>query len=64
MARLLYGYGYGRDQIRSLLRQIERRFGPVDAETIKRTQSARSADLESWSLNFVGATMLEDVFLD
>ncbi len=50
LARLLYEYGCTRDQIRLLLRQIERRFGPVDAKTTQRIQSAQSADLETWSL--------------
>src|SRR5690606_31499029 len=38
-----------------LLRQIQRRFGRVDAETTQRIQAARSKDLETWSLNFVDA---------
>jgi len=45
-----------------LLRQIQRRFGRVDAETTQRIRAARSSDLETWSLNILDATVLEDVF--
>ncbi len=47
-----------------LLRQIQRRFGAVDAKTTQRIQTARSKDLETWSLNFVDATTLDEVFRD
>ncbi|MGE4451735.1 DUF4351 domain-containing protein [Castellaniella sp.] len=56
--------GEVKGQAKLLLRQIERRFGPVDAKTTQRIQSAQSADLETWSLNFVDATTLEGVFGD
>jgi hypothetical protein len=45
-----------------LLRQIQRRFSAVDAETTQRIQTARSKDLETRSLNILDATVLEDVF--
>jgi len=47
-----------------LLRQIQRRFGPVDEATTQRIRSADSAHLETWSLNFVDAATLDDVFRD
>lgn len=47
-----------------LLSMIRRRFGPVDEATTRRIQSAQSSDLETWSLNFVDAATLEDVFRD
>lgn len=118
LARLLYGYGYSRDQIQSLLRliewilrlpkdqepvyltalkhlrqekkmgyvmiaerlgmekgevegqaklllrQIERRFGPADDDTIQRVRSAQAKDLEIWSINILDATTLDEVFRD
>jgi len=45
-----------------LLRQIQRRFGRVDAETAQRIRAARSKDLETWSLSILDAATLEDVF--
>ncbi len=47
-----------------LLRQIQRRFGPVDADTTQRVRTARARDLETWSLNFVDATTLDEIFRD
>lgn len=47
-----------------LLRLIQRRFGPVDEATTQRIRSADSAHLETWSLNFVDAATLDDVFRD
>ena len=47
-----------------LLRLVQRRFGRVDAKTTQRIQAARLEDLETWSLNFVDATTLDDVFRD
>ncbi len=54
--------GEVKGQAKLLLRQIERRFGPVDAEITRRIQSARARDLETWSLNILDATTLPDVF--
>jgi len=47
-----------------LLRQIQRRFGAMDETTARRIRTARSQDLETWSLNFVDAATLDDVFRD
>ncbi len=47
-----------------LLRLVQRRFGRVDAKTTQRIQAARLEDLETWSLNFVDATALDEVFRD
>ncbi len=52
--------GEVKGQAKLLLRQIERRFGPVDAKTTQRIQSAQSADLETWSLLLLGAWLLND----
>ncbi|MFT0533913.1 DUF4351 domain-containing protein [Castellaniella hirudinis] len=45
-----------------LLRQIERRFGQVPAPVIERIRAAQTAELKAWSLNFVDARTLADVF--
>ncbi|MGB3425462.1 MAG: DUF4351 domain-containing protein [Castellaniella sp.] len=47
-----------------LLRLIKRRFGNVGVEITQRIQSASAQDLETWSLNILDATTLEDVFRD
>ncbi|MFC4296716.1 DUF4351 domain-containing protein [Castellaniella hirudinis] len=51
-------------QANTLLRQIERRFGPVDEATTQRVRSARCPALETWLLNILDAETLEDVFRD
>lgn len=45
-----------------LLRQIQRRFGPVPDEITRRIQTAHAQQLQAWSLNILDATALEDVF--
>ena len=45
-----------------LLRQIQRRFGAVDAAVEQRIRTAGADDLEAWSLNILDATTLENVF--
>lgn len=47
-----------------LLRQVQRRFGPLPDDITQRILTAKAAQLETWSLNFVDATELEDVFRD
>ena len=47
-----------------LLRQIERRFGPIPDEVTQRVHAANESQLMLWSLNFVDATILDDVFRD
>ncbi len=56
--------GRAEGQADLLLNMIRRRFGAVDAETTQRIRTARSSDLETWSLNFVDAATLDDVFRD
>ena len=51
-------------QANTLLRLIQRRFGPVDEATTLRIRAANSAHLETWSLNILDATTLDDVFRD
>ena len=47
-----------------LQRQLTRRFGPLPQETLDRIKTATAAQLETWSLNFVDASTLDDVFRD
>ncbi|WP_448151902.1 Rpn family recombination-promoting nuclease/putative transposase [Castellaniella caeni] len=51
-------------QAELLLLQIERRFGPVAGDVTQRVRCAQAKDLETWSLNFVDAATLDDVFGD
>ena len=51
-------------QAKLLLGQLERRFGPVEESIRQRLHSAEAKDLETWSLNFVDATTLDEVFRD
>ncbi|CDM26087.1 MAG: DUF4351 domain-containing protein [Pigmentiphaga sp.] len=54
--------GQVKGQADLLLRQIQRRFGAVDAAVEQRIRAAGADDLEAWSLNILDATTLEDVF--
>lgn len=45
-----------------LLNQVQHRFGPLSDDIIQRIQMANTSQLESWSLNFVDAAELEDIF--
>ncbi|MGB3423419.1 MAG: DUF4351 domain-containing protein [Castellaniella sp.] len=54
--------GMEKGQAKMLLQQLQHRFGPVDAETTARVQSAELDELETWLLNILDATTLEDVF--
>ncbi|CAM5788340.1 DUF4351 domain-containing protein [Castellaniella caeni] len=56
--------GRAEGQAELLLLQIERRFGPVAKAVTQRVRRAQAKDLEAWSLNFVDATTLDDVFRD
>ncbi|MGB3274662.1 MAG: DUF4351 domain-containing protein [Castellaniella sp.] len=56
--------GLVKGKVETLLLLLQRRFGPMDTETTKRIQSAKPAKLETWSLNILDATTLEDVFRD
>ncbi len=47
-----------------LLRQLERRFGPLDEHTRQRVESADAERLLEWGDRFVDATALRDVFAD
>ncbi|HEX7386131.1 MAG TPA: DUF4351 domain-containing protein [Castellaniella sp.] len=61
-----YGMAKGvqEGQANLLLGQIQRRFGPLSENIIQRIHSAKASQLETWSLNFVDATELDDVFRD
>lgn len=45
-----------------LARQLQRRFGPLDASTTSRLKSASTAELEHWADNILTASSLEEVF--
>ncbi len=47
-----------------LLRQLERRFGPLDEHTRQRVRSADAEQLLEWGDRFVDALVLQDVFAD
>ncbi len=56
--------GVEQGQANLLLRQIQRRFGPVDDDVTQRIRAACAEDLETWSLNILDATSLDEVFRD
>ena len=56
--------GRAKGQADLLLRQIERRFGPVPEAVTQRVRTAPVEQLELWALNFVDAPSLEAVFRD
>ncbi len=45
-----------------LIRQLTRRFGPLDDSTLARLQHANAADLERWVDNIMDAETLDEVF--
>ena len=45
-----------------LIRQLNRRFGPLDPATQQRLESASTADLERWAENILDGKSLEEVF--
>lgn len=47
-----------------LERQLTRRFGPLPDDVKERLRTAGAAQLETWALNFVDATGLDQVFAD
>ena len=49
---------------RLLLRQLERRFGPLDEQVRRRVAAASAEQLLEWGERFVDATTLRDVFVD
>ncbi len=51
-------------QVDLLLRQLARRFGEVPEVVTERVRSATAEQLETWSLNFVDAVTLDEVFAD
>ncbi|WP_322999761.1 DUF4351 domain-containing protein [Castellaniella sp.] len=49
-------------QAELLLNQIRRRFGPLSEAVTQRILTAKASQLETWSLNILDATELDDVF--
>ncbi|WP_206668635.1 DUF4351 domain-containing protein [Pseudomonas saliphila] len=45
-----------------LIRQLTRRFGPLDEAVLQRLQHAGSDDLERWADNILDAQTLDEVF--
>lgn len=64
----LEGLEQGREEGREegaaalLLRLLERKFGPLDAQIKARVEQASLADREAWSLNLLDARSLDEVF--
>ena len=56
--------GQQEGQAALLARQLERRFGALPDDVRSRLASASLEQLETWSLNFVDATALDEVFGD
>lgn len=49
-------------QAKLLLGMVQRRFGPLSDDVTRRILSAKAPQLETWSLNILDATELDDVF--
>ncbi|WP_323000259.1 DUF4351 domain-containing protein [Castellaniella sp.] len=56
--------GEQKGQADLLLRQVQRRFGPISDDLTQRIRKAKALQLETWSLNILDATDLDDVFRD
>lgn len=54
--------GLQEGELNLLIRQLNRRFGPLDAATLLRLQQADSDDLEHWADNILDAKTLDEVF--
>lgn len=54
--------GLAEGQADLLIRLINRRFGPQPETTLARIRGANAGQLETWSLNFVDANDVADVF--
>jgi len=54
--------GMQQGEVILLKRQLSRRFGTLDAVTVKRLESASTDDLEQYAENLLDASSLEDVF--
>jgi len=49
---------------RIIQRQLTKRFGSLNAETLTRLQTAPCEQLESWAENLLDAATLDEVFKD
>lgn len=54
--------GVQQGELTVLLRQLTRRFGPLDAATRERLQNAGPDELEQWADNILDARTLDEVF--
>jgi transposase len=51
-------------EARIIQRQLAKRFGPLNAETLTRLQTATLEQLEIWAENLLDAATLDEVFKD
>ena len=51
-------------EARIIQRQLTKRFGPLDAETLTRLQTSPCEQLEIWAENLLDAATLDEVFKD
>lgn len=58
----LLNEGMQKGELNMLIRQLTRRFGPLDAATLQLLQHAGSDDLERWADNILDAKNLDEVF--
>jgi len=58
----LLNEGMQKGELNLLIRQLTRRFGPLDAATLQHLQQADSEDLERWADNILDANSLDEVF--
>lgn len=49
-------------QARALLRQLERKFGPLEKARVARIRRAQSEQLDRWAEQFLTAASLDEVF--
>ncbi len=56
--------GVQKGELNVLLRQLTRRFGPLDDATQLRLQQASLEELERWADNILDAESLEEVFAE
>ncbi|MBF0144772.1 MAG: DUF4351 domain-containing protein [Magnetococcales bacterium] len=56
--------GHRNGEAAMLMRQLQRRFGPIPEWVNEKMATADLTSLEEWSLRFVDAQSLNEVFLD
>jgi len=56
--------GLAEGRVKTLLLQLDRRFGPLSPSVEARVRTASTAELDRWTLTILDATTLESVFAD